>query len=88
MINDNYLNGIAQLMTGESYTITSFLAFGSTTGVLTSADTETSGEFDRNALDSSASSGVVAKFIGSRNSVEAGNEFINVVSFVLLETKV
>jgi len=82
MINDNYLEGLAQLMTGESYTITSHLAFGSTTGTLTSADIITSGEFDRNALSSSASSGAVAKFIGSRDSTEAGDEYINIVSFV------
>ena len=82
MINDNYLNGLAQLMTGESYNITSHLAFGSTTGTLTATDVVTSGEFDRNPLDNSLTSGMVAKFIGSRSSTEAGNERINLISFV------
>lgn len=82
MINDNYLEGLAKLMAGESYTVVSHLAFGSTTGTLTSADTVTSGEFDRNAIDSSASSGNTVKFIGSRDSTEASDEYINLVSFV------
>lgn len=82
MINDNYLNGMAKLAVGEAYTIPSHLAFGSTTGTITSADLVTSGEFDRNALDSDSQSTNVAKYIGSRSSATAGNEYINVISFV------
>lgn len=79
MINDNYIEGCAKLLTGEAYTLPSHLAFGSTTGVLASNDTITSGEFDRNALDSKASANNVSKYIGTRSSVEASGETINVV---------
>jgi len=79
MINDNYIEGLAKLMTGEAYVIPSYMAFGSTTGTLTAVDLVTSGEFDRNALDSVERIGSTAKFIGSRSSVEANNEVINVV---------
>jgi len=82
MINNNYLMGLAQLMNGESYTIPSYLAFGSTTGTLTAADTVTSGEFDRNILSSTPRSGTVAKFVGSRSAAEANSEVVNVVSLV------
>jgi len=79
MINNNYLNGLAKLMTGVSYNIPSYLAFGSTTGTLTATDLVTSGEFDRNALDSTEQIDYVAKFIGRRLSTEAGDERINVI---------
>jgi len=82
MINNNYLNGLASLMASESYTVVSHLAFGSTTGTLTATDTVTSGEFDRNAISSKAATGNTVKYIGSRDSTEAGNEYINVTSFV------
>lgn len=81
MINDNYLEGLAKLMTGEAYTIPSHLAFGSTTGTLSATDLITSGEFDRNALSNLERSDNVARFIGSRSSAEANNEVIRVVGF-------
>lgn len=86
MINDNYLNGMAKLASGESYTIPSHLAFGSTTGTLSSADLITSGEFDRNSLDDQASATNVAKYFGSRSSAEANNEYINILSFTNSDT--
>lgn len=79
MINDNILNGVAQLLSGGSYTIPSYLAFGSTTGTLTAQDIVTSGEFDRNALDSDSASANVVKYIGKRLSTEANNEYVNVI---------
>lgn len=79
MINDNFLAGAAKLMVGESYTIPSYMAFGSSTGTLTSADTKTSGEFDRNALDSKSSTNATSKFVGSRSSVEALNETVQLI---------
>lgn len=80
MINDNYLDGLAKLMTGESYDIPSHMAFGSTTGTLTANDVVTSGEFDRNAIDSANSTNNIAKIIGRRISSEAGSETIRLVS--------
>jgi hypothetical protein len=82
MINNNLLNGIASLLTGGTFNIPSHLAFGSTTGTLTATDVVTSGEFDRNALSSDSSSTNTATFIGSRTSVEANNEAINLISLV------
>ena len=81
MINDNYLIGMANLAGNLPYSIPAYLAVGSTTGVLTSGDLVTSGEFDRNACSSPVVSTNVVKYIGSRTSVEAGNEYINVVGF-------
>lgn len=82
MLNDNFLNGMASLAAGESYTIISHLAFGSTTGTVTATDTITSGEFDRNAIDSTDAVGNVVKYIGSRSSAEAnGSTYINVVGW-------
>ena len=78
MIYNNYLNGVAIKMTGGSYTIPSHMAFGSTTGTLTATDIVTSGEFDRNALDSATQVDYVAKFVGRRLSTEANSEVINV----------
>ena len=79
MINDNMLSGVAALLVGSSYTIPAYLAFGSTTGTLAAADTITSGEFSRTALTSTAQSVAIAKFIGSRSSASANNEYINMV---------
>lgn len=79
MINDNFLLGMAKLAGGQSYTIPSHLAFGSTTGTLTSADLVTSGEFDRNALSTPDVATNVVKYIGSRSSVEGDNTYINVI---------
>ena len=81
MINDNFLNGMASLAGGQSYTLPSHLAFGSTTGTLTSADLITSGEFDRNAVSTPVVATNVVKFIGSRSSVEGDNNYINVIGF-------
>jgi hypothetical protein len=86
MINDNYLNGMAKLAAGQSYVIPSYLAIGSTTGTITASDTQTSGEFDRNVLDTPVVSTNVVKYIGSRTSAEASNEYVNVVSFVNVST--
>lgn len=82
MINDNLLNGVASLLGGDAYTIISHTAFGSTTGTIAGEDTITSGEFDRNALD--AATTVVdnqVRYFGRRSSVEAGNEFINIIGW-------
>ena len=79
MINDNFINGAAKLMVAESYTIPSYMAFGSIYGTLGSADTITSGEFDRNILDSKSTNNGTAKFLGSRSSVEAGNQTLQII---------
>ena len=78
MINNRFLNGVASLSVGASFTIPSYLAFGSTTGVLTADDAVTSGEFDRNVLDTLTSVDNVAKFIGTRSSAEASDEIFRV----------
>lgn len=82
MINNNLLTGIAKMLAGESYTIPSYLAFGSTTGTITATDTSASGEFDRNALDSDDRTDYTIKYIGRRLSTEAGSETINNVALV------
>lgn len=82
MINDNLLNGTASLLGGQSYTLISHTAFGSTTGTITGQDLVTSGEFDRNALD--ATTQVIdnqVRYYGRRSSVDANNEFINVIGW-------
>jgi hypothetical protein len=79
MINDNFLTGAAKLMAGESYTIPSYMAFGSTFGTLTATDLITSGEFDRNILDSKSTTGATVKFVGGRTGVEANNERVQVI---------
>ena len=79
MINNNLLQGVAALLAGSSYTIPSHLAFGSTTGTLTAADIITSGEFDRNALDSKTTTGATARLSGGRISTEANNEQVAMV---------
>jgi hypothetical protein len=79
MINDNFLYGAAKLMAGESYTIPSHMAFGSTFGTLTANDISTSGEFDRNALDSLSTTNNIVKFVGRRLSTEASDETIQLV---------
>jgi hypothetical protein len=80
MINNNLLNGVASLLAGGSYTIPSYLAFGSTSGLLTAADIVTSGEFDRNALTGYTVSNNTTKFNGTRLSTEASNETVNIIS--------
>jgi hypothetical protein len=82
MINNNLLNGIASLLGAEAYTLPSHLAIGSTTGILSAADTVTSGEFDRNALDSDVVTNNLIKFVGRRLSTEANNEVVNIISLV------
>lgn len=79
MINDEYLLGVAKLMTGETYNIPSYMAFGSDSTTISAADEVISGEFERNPLDSSESSLNVAKFLFNRSSAVANNEYINVV---------
>ncbi len=80
MINTKLLNGVASLLGGSTFSIPSYLAFGSTTGTLTSGDVITSGEFDRNILDSKIVTDNTVKFYGSRISTEANNEYINIIS--------
>jgi hypothetical protein len=80
MINDNFLYGLASLMAGSTYTIPGYLAFGSTTGTLNTNDSVTSGEFDRNALDSKTGSLNQVKFYGSRLASEASDEYVNIIS--------
>jgi hypothetical protein len=82
MINDNLLNGVATLLAGGSFSIPSYLAFGSTTGTLTATDVITSGEFDRNALTSDSNTTNTVTYIGSRLAVEANSEAINILSLV------
>lgn len=73
MINDEFPIGIAKLLAGESFTIPSHLAFGSTSFTPASGDTYLPGEFDRNAVSVSRVSNQV-KFVGSRTSSENNNE--------------
>jgi len=73
MINNNFLEGLAKMLNGESYTVPNYMAFGSTLITPTSADTSVAGEFDRNATTSSRSTYTV-KFVGSRTAAEANNE--------------
>lgn len=81
MINDRLLNGIATYLgLGTGFSIPSHLAFGSIPGTLTSADVVTSGEFDRNSIDSASVTLNQVKFSGARVSTEAGNEYVNVIS--------
>jgi hypothetical protein len=82
MINDNLLNGVATLLSGGSFTIPSYLAFGSTTGTLTATDIITSGEFDRNALSSDSNTTNTVTYIGSRLGSEASSQTINIISLV------
>lgn len=82
MINDNLLNGIAKLLGAEAYTLPSHLAFGSTYGVLGAADTVTSGEFDRNALDSDVVTLNLIKYVGRRIAGDANNEYVNLITLV------
>lgn len=82
MINDNLLNGLATYLSGGSLTIPSHLAFGSTYIVVTAGDVVTSGEFDRNALDSDSVASNTVKFYGTRSSAEAGNEIITNIALV------
>jgi hypothetical protein len=82
MINDNFINGIASLLAGSTYTIPSYLAFGSTTTTLTTTDVYTPEEFDRNVLDSKGVSTNVVRYIGSRLSTEAHNELICDIALV------
>ncbi|HEY9702640.1 MAG TPA: hypothetical protein V6C58_09350 [Allocoleopsis sp.] len=86
MINDNFLNGLATLVTGGSYSIPSYLAFGSTTGTLTANDIITSGEFDRNILTSDSNSANTATFVGARTGAEANNEYVNIIGLVNTST--
>jgi hypothetical protein len=86
MINDSLLSGIATLLAGSSFTIPSYLAFGSTTGTLTATDVVTSGEFDRNALDTVSKSSNSVTFTGARLGGEATSETINVISLVNTST--
>ena len=82
MINDNMLSGVASLMAGSTYTVVSHLAFGSTTGTLTATDLITSGEFDRNAIDSKSATGNVVKYIATRSSTEAnGTTYLNLIGW-------
>lgn len=82
MINDNILNGIASLLAGSTFTLPSYLAFGSTTGTLTATDVITSGEFDRNVLTNDFSTTNTVTYIGNRLGVEAASETINIISLV------
>jgi hypothetical protein len=86
MINDNLLNGLATLLSGGSYNIPSYMAFGSITGTLTGADVSTSGEFDRNPLNTPTVTLNLAKFVGQRLASEAGNEVVNVISITNTST--
>lgn len=80
MINNLLLYIAAdKLIGGTTYNIPAYMAFGSTTGTLTAADTVTSGEFDRNALTSTSRTDNIAKYSCTRTSTEANNEYINVV---------
>lgn len=79
MINDRYLEDVAKLLAGESGVIPSHLAFGSTTGIITATDIETSGEFDRNVLDTTSRTINLVKYIGTRTSAEASDELIRTV---------
>lgn len=81
MINDNYLNGAATLMAGGGYNVISYVAFGSTTGTITSADLITSGEFDRNAIVSATPTGNTVLYLANRNSTEGDNHYINVIGW-------
>ena len=79
MINNNMLNGIALMLGGGAYTIPSYLAFGSSDMILSADNTITSGEFDRNLLESVTVTDNVVKYVGTRSSVEANDEtFVNV----------
>lgn len=82
MINDNLLNGLATYLSGGSLTIPSYLAFGSTYINVNAGDIVTSGEFDRNALDSDSVTSNTVKFYGSRGSGEANNEVITNIALV------
>lgn len=73
-LNNNYLQGIAKLIIGEAVSIPSHMAFGSTTGTITAADTETSGEFDRVTLDTPERDVAIAKLIATRPGATAANE--------------
>lgn len=76
------LNGVAQMLGGGTYTIPTHLAFGSTDMVLEPTNTITSGEFDRNILDSLSVTDNTVKYYGGRIAVEADNETINNISLV------
>jgi hypothetical protein len=85
MINDNFLNGMAGLLIGESVTIPSYLAFGSTTGTLTAQDTITSGEFDRNIYTTTERIGNVSKYSFLRTGGEvatSSGQYINVIGLM------
>ena len=76
MINDNYLEGLAKLVVGESVTIPSHMAFGSSNDDLTASDTTLAGEFDRISLETGETNGTIAKIIGVRSSVDADDETV------------
>jgi hypothetical protein len=82
MINDEFLEGMATLASGGSYTVISHLAFGSTSGTITATDLITSGEFERDTIDSTTSTGNTVTYVGSRSSAVAdGTTYINVVGW-------
>ena len=75
MINDQFLVGIAKLLNAESFTLPSYMAFGSTNIVVSATDTSIAGEFDRNPVTSTRSTNLI-KFTGSRLATEANNQII------------
>ena len=86
MINDNYLNAAATLLSGVMTSVPSALAFGSTVVTLTTTDVYVPGEFDRNVLDSLNSTNNTVRYIGTRNSPEAHNEMIQQIALVASST--
>lgn len=81
MINDNLLNGTATLLAGGAYNVISHLAYGSTTGTITSADLITSGEFDRDAITGASVAANTVTYVCTRSSAVANNEIVNCIGF-------
>lgn len=75
MINDALLIGIAKKLNNESFTLPSYLAFGSTSITPSATDTSVAGEFDRNPVTSTRSTNII-KYIGTRLATEASNQII------------
>lgn len=82
MINNNFLYGLCDLAIGNTVSIPSYLAMGSGSGILSSGDTVTSGEFSRGALTSKTRSGNLMKFIHLRPSTSAVSTPINVIGLM------
>jgi len=85
MINDNFINQMAAVINGESITVPTYLAFGSTTGTLTSQDTVTSGEFDRNLYTTRERTNNTTKLSFLRSGTEvttSSGQTINVIGLM------